>query len=89
MSERGLDSLPESAKHFAEGAANWIRENPTEALIAGAGLGFVVGLTGFGRLFQGAKALRSVPLVSEIVMGALAKGFISRDFSGKSEEAIH
>jgi hypothetical protein len=80
--------VPKDAKKFIDDAAKWIRDNPTEATILGAAGGLLIGLTGVARIYQGAKALRSMPIVSQLVLGAVAKGFLSREFSSAAE-AIH
>lgn len=79
----GLDSIvPEDAKALIGGAMTWIRNHPEEAAIIGAAGGFVLGLTGLGRFYRGVSALRSMPFVSQFVMGAVANGLASKH--GKS-----
>ncbi len=86
MVSEGIENfLPENAKHLLEGATTWIKDHPTEAALIGAGAGLLVGLTGFGRLYSGVKTLRSMPLVSQLVLGALAAGFGGQH----SEESVH
>ena len=80
--------IPENAKEFVDGAMKWIRDNPTEAALIGAGAGFVVGLTGFGRLYQGVKPVRSMPIVSQLLVGVVAKGLLGGKASPEAD-SIH
>lgn len=78
--EEGFESfIPENAKAFFEEATAWIRKHPAEAAAIGAATGFVIGMTGFGRLYRGVNALRSMPIISQLVVGAVAKGMMSKD----------
>ena len=82
------EMIPENAKHFLEEAESWVRNNPKEAALISAGAGLVIGLTGVGRLYRGVNALRSMPLVSQFVIGVVAKGLLSKEFRG-TEDAVH
>jgi hypothetical protein len=79
--------IPENAKEFVDGATKGIRDNPTEAAFIGAGAGFVVGLTGFGRLYQGVKTVRSMPIVSQLLVGVVAKGLLGK--ASSEADSIH
>jgi hypothetical protein len=88
VESKGFESfIPENAKEFVDGALKWIRDNPTEAALIGAGAGLVVGLTGFGRLYQGVKTVRSMPVVSQLLVGVVAKGLLAK--AGPDADSVH
>jgi hypothetical protein len=83
-----LDFLPEGAKRAVEEGVEWIRAHPTEAAIAGAVGGLIIGLTGVGRIVRGVNAVRAIPYVSQIAFGAIAQGLAAKGF-GKAPDAVH
>ncbi|MBS1961135.1 MAG: hypothetical protein JST04_02885 [Bdellovibrionales bacterium] len=74
---------------YAEKALAWIHENPREAAVLSALGGFAIGLTGVGRIYRGVKALRTMPLVSQMVLGAVAKGVLSGAASRAETPVMH
>ena len=77
--------LPENAKDILSGATAWIKDHPTEAALIGAAGGLLIGLTGFGRIYAGVKTLRSMPIVSQLVLGVVAQGFAGK----RSHSSVH
>jgi hypothetical protein len=82
------DLIPAETRQLVEGAVTWIRKHPAEAAAIGAAGGFLLGLTGFGRVYQGVKTVRAMPIVSQIVLGLVAKQFLGKEF-GEEADSMH
>lgn len=74
---------------FAARAGEWVGENPREAVLLGAIGGFAVGLVGFRRMSRGIESLRSLPMVSQLLLGAVTKGVLSGTRRRTNESTIH
>jgi hypothetical protein len=76
----GLDEFgPKNAVEVAGDAVDWVRENPVEAAVLCAVGGAILGLTGFGRIYRGVRAVHSMPFISQFALGALVKGLLPKD----------
>jgi hypothetical protein len=82
------EALPDEATNVVESSLTWIRNHPTEAALAGAVGGFLVGLTGVGRIVRGVKFVRSLPFASQVVFGIVSQGLGSRALA-ESRDPVH
>ena len=82
------EALPAETRRLVDEAVTWIRNHPGEAAAIGAAGGFLLGLTGFGRAYRGARTLRAMPIVSDLVLALIAGKLMGKE-SGATAESIH